>query len=106
MKMTMIWSDMQFRGKDVIQLIIYAVTLSIFFLSIKADTAANMKAMENLQQQVEELKQDKQGSNKDQQALYQNMQNQINANTTQILLIKQDYEIFKQQFYNRNNGLK
>lgn len=92
----MTWSELNFKTKDVILIAAYAVTLTIAVLTIKADTGNSMRDISDLKGQIKEMQQENKGSSKENQVFLQNMQNQINANTQQILLLKQEVEMLKQ----------
>lgn len=78
--------------KDVIQLAIYVIGGTVFFISInnKVDLAISA---------ISEMKSEKKEMTLDDKAFKQQIQNQINANSLQIQLMKQDIDIIKQGYY-------
>lgn len=94
---TMDWSNLNFRAKDVLAFLIYVITAAFFVSRIQISVERQSDKIENISTQFEDFKQETKNGGKDYQALFQNFQNQINLNTTQIMLVKQQVEQLKSQ---------
>lgn len=101
MNMTMNWNDVQFKAKDIIQFLVYIIIgvwgLSSFKNSIETIVQRQGDQITALQSQVSELKTDGKGSTKENQMFLQNFQNQVNAQTAQLMVIDQRVSFLEQQ---------
>ena len=88
----MSWENFKFGAKDVISALFYVITATIFVSSI-------LNKVEALTVAVNDIKSERKEAYTDDKAIKQNMQNQINANSLQIQLMKQDIEMIKQGYY-------
>lgn len=86
------WSSLNFKGKDVIVFIVYVVSAVYFVGRIQSSIERQGDKMDILTSQFTELKSEAKSNSKEGQITYQNLQNQVNANTQQILLLKQEVQ--------------
>ncbi len=100
---TMDWGNLSFKGKDIIVLVIYIATLAFAVAGVKNSLDSQGQKIEALQLQMTEAKTDGKDDGKANTLILQSLQNQINANATQIQLIKQDVQTLKDS-NNRNNA--
>lgn len=97
------WANLNFKGKDVIMFIIYAVTLAFGVAGVRSSLERQGEKIEEMQSQIIELKSDGKGTVKENQVFLQNLQNQISINATQIQLLKQDVQMLKEGYFKNNN---
>ena len=106
MNMTMNWNDVQFKAKDIIQFLVYIIIgvwgLSSFKNSIETIVQRQGDQITVLQSQISELKTDGKGSSKENQMFLQSIQNQVNATSTQLMVLDQRVSFLEQQMKDRN----
>lgn len=90
----MSWESLKFGVKDFITAAFYLVTATIFVISIRDKVV-------DLTDAVNEIKTERKESFNEDKVYRQNIQNQVNANSLQIQLMKQDIEMIKQGFYGK-----
>lgn len=90
----MSWESLKFGIKDFITAGFYLVTATIFVISIRDKVTLLTEA-------VNEIKTERKESFNEDKVYRQNIQNQVNANSLQIQLMKQDIEMIKQGFYGK-----
>ena len=97
------FENLNFRAKDLIQFVIYTISLTVFFLSMSAK-------VDRVTEAVDELKLDRRESSNDSKSSSIITQNEIKAltiraelNRQSIEIIKSDIEFLKLQY--RSNSL-
>ena len=106
MNMTMNWNDIQFKAKDIIQFLVYII-LGVWGLSSFKNSTERMMERQGdqitaLQAQVSELKNDGKGTSKETQVFIQAIQNQVNATSTQMMVLDQRVSFLEQQIKERD----
>lgn len=91
--MSMDWNDINFRGKDVIQLIVYAIALVITFMGISAKIDRYSDRMEFFQKAYENSEQERKDAIKSNNESYGGMQ-------SRLYLLEQDVKLNKQEIEN------
>ena len=92
---TIDWANMNFKGKDILQIICYTVITAFYFSSMSNKIDRYNDQFTLFQRQYEVDKSDKKDNNKSFEITLQNMQAQINLLTQQVALNKQDVEYLK-----------
>lgn len=99
MSATMSWTEAKFTIKDIIQYTILVCSIAIMYSSLKNGQENNIQAIQNLSEIVKEMQSENKEGKKDGSLQNQNLQNQVNTNTQQILLLRQEFELSKKLYY-------
>jgi archaellum component FlaC len=84
--------DLNIKIKDVVQLAIYIIGGTMFFIGIS-------NKVDSLEKAVNEIKSEKKEVSNDDKLIKQQLQNQINATSLQVELLKQDVQMIKEGYY-------
>ncbi len=84
--------NLNIKIKDVLQLAIYIIGGTMFFIGIS-------NKVDSLEQAVHEMKSEKKEISNDDKLVKQQLQNQINATSLQVELLKQDVRMIKEGYY-------
>lgn len=93
--LSMDWSNLQFKAKDIIMFIGYLVVGVIFISKITNAVERLGEKTTELQSQITEMKNEDKGASKDFQIFIQSVQNQVNATNTQVRLLEQRMDILE-----------
>lgn len=100
--MSIDWEGISFKPKDVIQYVVYAITLAVFFMGQNASVNRLTEKVKDTEVKINEMRAEDKGMSKENTLLFQNMQNQINSNTTDILLLRQEIKLFLARMDNKD----
>lgn len=94
-RISMDWSNLQFKAKDLIMFFGYVIT-AVFFISRMTNAVERQgEKITELQIQITEMKNEDKGNSKDFQVFIQSIQNQVNATNTQVRLLEQRVDILE-----------
>lgn len=99
----MSWEDAKFTVKDIIHYTVVVATAVLMYASLKSGQTENMKTIDRFSEMLKEIQADIKESKKDDNVVNQNLQNQVNTNTQQILLLRQEFELSKKIHTSPNN---
>ena len=94
-RITMDWSNLQFKAKDLILFFGYIIAGVIFITKITNSIERQGYKLTDLQAQVLELKNEGKGSTKENLIFLQTLQNQVNLSNTQIRLLEQRVDMIE-----------
>lgn len=94
---SMDWNNLQFKAKDLILFAAYIIAGMLFIGKITNSIERLTDTQVSMQAQFEEFKNDSKGMTKETQVFWQNLQNQVNANSTQIRLQDQRLTMLETQ---------
>lgn len=92
----MSWTDdAKFTIKDIIHYTVVVATAVLMYSSLKNGQEKNENALRTMTDVVRDIQAENKEQRKDGSISSQNLQNQVNLNTQQILLLKQEVDMFK-----------
>lgn len=91
----MSWQDAKFTIKDIIQYTVLVTSTVLMYSSLKNGQSNNEISIKQMIDVVKEMQQDNKEKSKDGTVINQNLQNQVNVNTQQIQLLRQEFELSK-----------
>lgn len=95
MTASMDWTNLNFKAKDVLIFLVYVITAAFFVSRMQSSVERLSDKTLDLSTEFKEFKDESKIGGKEYEVLIQNIQNQVNLNSTQIMLLKQDMEQVK-----------
>ena len=96
-RLSMDWSNLNFKAKDIIQLAIYIVVGMLFIGKITNAVERISEKTTEIQVRLDKIESKSENSNKENQVFWQSIQNQVNSNSTQIRLLDQRLTMMEQR---------
>ncbi len=99
---TMQLMDFKITLKDIIQFFVLLLAGAFFVFKIQSSQERTVEQMQEIKVELRDLKNDGKSGAKESQVFLQSIQNQVNATTTQLMVIDQRVSFLEQQI----RGLK
>lgn len=91
--------DLNFKVKELVQFGAYAITATLLFANQNSSIDRLAERIIDQKKALEVMQTENKGTSKENQLMFQNIQNQTNLNTQQIQLLKQDVLRITEGYY-------